>query len=136
MASCNVCNQYVETHDKWARENDFKKSKLIKFKAIMEKYIRILAEHQVDSLLDGYEIAQKSSSNVDYYGSNGIDTIFIQFKSGGSYLYLNVDNATIDEMHATESIGKFIGTLSKKYTYTKIDRKLVWQKEQADIAAE
>lgn len=27
MASCSCCNQYVEKHDAWARENGFKKSK-------------------------------------------------------------------------------------------------------------
>jgi hypothetical protein len=102
----------------------------------MEQYIINVAEHQVDSLLDGYEIAQKPSSNIDYYGSNGKDTIFIQFKNGVSYLYLNVDKASIDQMQAAESIGKFIGTLSKKYTYTKVDRKLVGQKEQGETTAE
>ena len=27
MAACNPCNAYIESHDAWARENGFKKSK-------------------------------------------------------------------------------------------------------------
>jgi hypothetical protein len=91
----------------------------------MEQYKIIVTEHVIDDRLQGFEIMQKPSSNVDYYGTNGIDTVFIQFKNGTSYIYHNVDKADIDEMNKVDSIGKFIGSNLKKYGYTKIDLKLV-----------
>jgi hypothetical protein len=91
----------------------------------MQQYSIIVSEHIVDDRLQGFDIMQMPSSNVDYYGTNGADTIFIQFKNGTSYLYHNVDKADIEEMQKVESIGKFIGTNLKKYTYTKVSMKLV-----------
>lgn len=78
----------------------------------------------VDALLEGYTIEQKPSSNVEYFGDNG-QNVFVQFKSGGSYLYLNVIAEDIEAMKQAESIGKFIPTIAKKYQYTKVDHRLV-----------
>lgn len=78
----------------------------------------------VDEILNGYIIAQKPSSNVEFHGFDG-KNIFIQFKNGASYLYLNVEEKDIEEMKKAESIGRFISVLSKKYTYTKVDHRLV-----------
>lgn len=78
----------------------------------------------VDEILNDYEILSKESSNVDYYGTDG-KNVFIQFKNGASYLYLNVTPVDIDDMKKAESIGKFIGVLSKAYQYTKVENRLV-----------
>jgi hypothetical protein len=78
----------------------------------------------VDELLTGYEILCKPSSNVEYYGTNGLN-VFIQFKNGSTYIYLNVSDRDIADMRKAESIGKFIPVLSKKYQYTKVEKQLV-----------
>lgn len=63
----------------------------------MEKYLINVAEHIIDEQLKGFEISQKpTSSTVEYYGSNGNDTIFIQFNNGVSYLYRNVQKKDIE----------------------------------------
>lgn len=78
----------------------------------------------VDDLLAGYEILSKPSSNVEYYGTNG-QNVFVQFKNGSTYLYLNVKDQDIAALRKAESIGKFIPVLSKQYQYTKVDKQLV-----------
>ena len=78
----------------------------------------------VDELLQDYDILSKPSSNVEFYGTNG-QNVFIQFKNGSTYLYLNVTDQDIVALRKAESIGKFIPVLSRKYQYTKVDRQLV-----------
>lgn len=96
-----------------------------------------VAEHTVDERLKGFDISKKPSSNVDYYGSNGKDTIFIQFKNGVSYLYHDVTKEDIDAMNQAESIGKFMATLArKKYTYTKVTLEMVKGKSLDENPAE
>lgn len=97
----------------------------------MEQYKIIVEEHVVDDRLKGFDLMQKPSSNVDYYGTNGVDTIFIQFKNGQSYLYPNVKKEVIEEMLAAESIGKFMAKLAREgYGYTKLSLHLVKKKDQ------
>jgi hypothetical protein len=96
----------------------------------MEQYVINLAEYIIDDSLQGFEICQKPSSNVDFYGTNGKD-IFIQFKNGGTYIYENVPKEIIDEMHKAESIGSFVSKyLTKKFEFKKFDNKLVNSKPQ------
>lgn len=96
----------------------------------MEQLIINVNEHKVDDRLKGFEIRQKESSNVDYYGSNGT-TIFMQYKHGVSYLYKNVTPQDIDEMNNAESIGRFMAGLArKKYQYEKIEIELVKKKDE------
>jgi hypothetical protein len=83
----------------------------------------------VDKILKDYEILKMESSNVDYYGTDG-NNVFIQFKNGASYLYLNVKPEHIEQMKKAESIGRFIGVLSKQYQYTKIENQLVVLQEE------
>jgi hypothetical protein len=78
----------------------------------------------VDDILEGYFIDRKPSSNVEFHGTDG-KNIFIQFKNGASYLYLNVSAEHIEEMKKAESIGRFISVLSKNYQYTKVDQRLI-----------
>lgn len=102
----------------------------------METYIINVAEHTVDERLKGFDLSKKPSSNVDYYGSNGKDTIFIQFKNGVSYLYHDVKKEDIDAMNQAESIGKFMSILSRKqYQFTKITLELVKSKSQDENPA-
>ncbi len=83
---------------------------------------------QVDNLLLGFEIYQKQSSNVEYFGiDHGNGRLFVQFKGGtGAYIY---DGVPIDAMHAAvqaESIGKFISsTIVGKYESEKHSMRLI-----------
>ena len=99
------------------------------FFVTMEKYSIIVSEYNIDQRLQGYDIMQKPSSNIDYYGTNGTD-IFIQFKSGATYIYHDVQPQDIEEMIKSESIGQFVGARLKKYQFTKIVMKLVNSKPQ------
>lgn len=95
------------------------------------------AEHIIDDRLQGFEISKKPSSNVDYYGSNGKDIVFIQFINGVSYLYHNVKKEDIDAMNQAESIGKYMAVLAKKkYDFSKLTLKLVLCKSQGENQAE
>lgn len=80
-------------------------------------------ECKVDEILEGFSIYQKPSSNVQYFGDNGID-VFVQFKSG-SYIYKGVLKEHIEQMHQAESIGKFISQLGKVYHYVPVQYPLV-----------
>jgi hypothetical protein len=81
-------------------------------------------EYQVDDLLAEYKIEWKLSSNVEFFGDDG-NNIFVQFKNGKSYIYQNVIKEHIEQMHAAESIGKFVGAVAKLYNYVPIDYALV-----------
>lgn len=108
-------------------EANEEKLKAIEIQVTKQNMRKIIINDQpctVDSQLSGYEILSKPSSNVEFYGTDG-QNIFIQFKNGSSYLYLNVTKDTINAMYLAESIGKFISFLSKNYTYTKVEGKLV-----------
>lgn len=77
----------------------------------------------VDKVLNDFEILNKESSTVDYYGTDG-KNVFVQFKNGASYLYSNVEPADIEAMKAAESIGRFMPVF-KKYPFTKYENRLV-----------
>ena len=81
-------------------------------------------EHTVDGMLDGFNIHQKPSSNVEYFGDNG-NEIFIQFKNGSCYIYKGILKEHIQQMYEADSIGKFISALSKLYPYITIKQRLV-----------
>lgn len=96
----------------------------------MEQYSIIVSEHIVNEKLQGFELMQKPSSNIDYYGTNGKD-IFVQFQNGNSYIYENVPKETIEEMKSAESIGSFVFKhLAKKFSFKKFELKLVNSKPQ------
>jgi hypothetical protein len=78
----------------------------------------------VDSRLDKFNIHQKPSSTVEFFGHNDEGQVFVQFTNGNSYIYNNVHQRTIVEMNAAESIGKFIPRL-KAYPYDKFRCRLV-----------
>lgn len=95
----------------------------------MEQYSIIVEEHIIDPQLQGFDLKQKPSSNVDYYGTNGKD-IFVQFQKGTSYIYESVPKEIIEEMKTVESIGSFVFKTLKKFPYKKIELKLVNSKQQ------
>jgi hypothetical protein len=95
----------------------------------MEQYSIIVSEHIIDEKLQGYELMQKPSSQIDYYGTNGKD-VFLQFKNGTSYIYENVPTETIADMKSAESIGSFVFKHLKKLPFRKFDLKLVNSKPQ------
>jgi hypothetical protein len=99
----------------------------------MRKLIFGDQNYSIDSLLDSFAVKPVMSSVVEFIGDNGND-IFIQFKSGKSYLYKNISAVHIKEMYATESIGRFISVLSKSYTYVPIEKSLVKPAEPIAIA--
>jgi hypothetical protein len=98
----------------------------------MEQYKIIVSEHVIDDRLQGFDIMKKPSSNIDYYGTDENGTVFIQFKNGVSYLYPNVSKEEIKAMLKSESIGKFVVTVLRKYACTKVVARMVNQKEQLE----
>jgi hypothetical protein len=87
--------------------------------------------HRTDPSLAGFELKQKSSSNIEFYGSNE-NQIFVQFKNGGAYIYKNIEEKTIQDLHQAESIGKFVAALSKVHGHIKLGNKLVEPETQPD----
>ena len=64
-----------------------------------------------------------------YVGSSNIERIgykygklFVEFKSGASYVYANVDKNMYDALVSAESVGKFFNkTVRTAYQYQKLD---------------
>ena len=62
-----------------------------------------------------------SSSNLERVGYK-YGKLFVQFKSGVSYMYDNVDFSVYHAMTAAESVGKFFNAFVRKsYPYQKLD---------------
>lgn len=83
--------------------------------------------YTVDSILDGFEIIEKPSSNVAFVGTSMLDhKIYVQFKNGSGYMYSEVDYDTLSFVPAAESIGKFISShVVKQFPIEKVDRALI-----------
>jgi len=94
----------------------------------MEKYFINPDEYNVDKQLEGFEIANKPSNSIEYYGTNGTD-IFIQFMHGVAYIYPSVDKKMVEELHKAENLGLYMSGLSRRYTYQKSARPLVSKKD-------
>jgi hypothetical protein len=90
----------------------------------MKKVIINDKEYHVAGMLEAFNIQQKPSSNVEFFGTNSAGSVFVQFKNGNTYIYSNVHAGRIEEMNAAESIGRFVPKL-KAYPCEKIDRRLV-----------
>lgn len=58
--------------------------------------------------IEHYIVKAMPSSNVEFYGHGPIGEIFVQFKNGKSYIYLQGGTGLVKEMLAAESIGKFV----------------------------
>jgi len=81
---------------------------------------------EINPAIDGYVIRQKPSSNVEYFGLGPSGEIFVQFKSGKSYIYKDVQPEIWPDMTEAESIGKFISQrIVKDYKGLKHEERLV-----------
>lgn len=91
---------------------------------------------QVDDIINEFTIHQKPSSNVEYFGTdNRTARFFVQFKSGTSYIYSEVEKRVLDDSTTAESIGKFVNiNIVGKFKSEKITERLVKPLSPNDIA--
>jgi hypothetical protein len=68
----------------------------------------------VDDKLTGFTIHSKPSTNVEYFGSSNKSEVFVQFKSGSSFIYTGVSPDLITKMERASSIGAFIAEMIVK----------------------
>lgn len=83
--------------------------------------------YAVDSILDGFDIIEKPSSNVAFVGTSMLEhKIYVQFKNGSGYMYSEVDFDTLSFIPIAESIGKFISSkVVKHFPSEKQERTLI-----------
>jgi hypothetical protein len=82
----------------------------------------------VDDVVKDFTLHQKTSTNVEFFGSAADNRVFVQFKTGRSYIYENVPHQLIADMEKADSIGSFIAQLIVKpnsYPTTKFPDRLV-----------
>jgi hypothetical protein len=93
----------------------------------MKKITLPSGSYAVDSILDGFEIIEKPSSNVAFVGTSMLEhKIYVQFKNGSGYMYSEVDYDTLSFIPAAESIGKFISQyVVKKFPSDKSEKPLI-----------
>lgn len=59
--------------------------------------------------LAGYELYKRESSRVEYIGiHNANKTLYIQFKNGSGYIYLNCSEKLLTDAVNAKSIGSFV----------------------------
>lgn len=75
------------------------------------------ALHNVSHELASYELYhQPKSNNVDYLGINKKDNIlFVQFKNGKSYVYLDVNKEALDLWNNSRTAGNYLANCIKGY---------------------
>ncbi len=81
----------------------------------------------IDDRIENYIVHQKQSSNIDYFGLDLAGRkMFIQFKNGGSYIYNDVDDHTMENSLKAESIGRYLSAnVIGKFTSVKVEGSLV-----------
>lgn len=85
-----------------------------------------VGEFEVDKLLEGYKVQQKPSSNVEFFGYNDRNGLFVQFKSGSTYLYENIETEVLQELDQAESVGQFLRKrILNSYPFTRFDGKMI-----------
>lgn len=87
--------------------------------------------YAVDDILNGFEIMEKPSSNVDFTAINIFENqLYVQFKNSSGYMYSEVDVNTLKEAETCESIGKFISSqVVKKFDNEKLPNALIIKDE-------
>lgn len=76
--------------------------------------------------IDDYLIKQKPSGNVEYFGISSASDVFVQFKSGKSYIYKGVGPKLTQELLEADSVGKFISKhLVNSFDTVRHNRRLV-----------
>jgi len=84
-----------------------------------------------------FTIYKALSTSVNYYGIDKANNrIFVQFSSGKSYIYNNVDHALIANIMAADSIGKYVSAnLAGKIQFEKFEYPLVTEPVQDGLDA-
>ena len=82
-------------------------------------------DYQVDDKLSAFKIAQPVSNNVEFYGHNNDGNVFVQFRSGITYIYDYVSKKVQQELDESDSPTTFIRTVFKDYRFTKFNQKLI-----------
>lgn len=71
-----------------------------------------LTGFKVNPVIAGVSIQQKTSSNIAYFGVDADKRqLFVQFKSGGAYLYSEISNEVGMAIINAESIGKVVSNM-------------------------
>lgn len=61
--------------------------------------------------LAGYELHQKQSSQVEFFGIHKLNkSLYVQFKNGGGYVYPNCSEELLTKAVNADSIGSFVRT--------------------------
>ena len=95
-------------------------------KTSIERTINKVLVH-VPTELENFEISQKASSNVDYFGHDEHRNFFIQFKSSAAkgYLFKDVDLKVITEGSVADSIGAFFAkNIKGKFEAKQVDYRI------------
>lgn len=84
-------------------------------------------DYLVNEKIAVFDLHEKPSSNVAFYGLNYAGReLFVQFKSGSSYVYNEVPDEILNAAMSASSIGSFISaTVSKCYQFDKYGYQLV-----------
>lgn len=67
--------------------------------------------YEVNERLAFYKISQPVSENIEFYGHNGKDSLFVQFRSGSTYFYNNVTGDMIEQIEKEEINASFLKSI-------------------------
>lgn len=83
--------------------------------------------YSFEPVLTGFDIQQKPSSNVSFYGyDEKYQRLFIQFKNGNAYIYKDIKPELFADMQKAESVGKFFSsTIAGRYLHEKYAQRLI-----------
>lgn len=77
------------------------------------------------------ETASVESSNIVEVGYTDTNALFVLFKGGGSYLYLDVPKETYEELKKSESAGKFLNAnIKPNYKFEALNKAEPKKKEE------
>lgn len=81
----------------------------------------------IDDRIDSFEIFQKPSSNVEFFGiDHASDKLVMQFRNGTSYIYSGIPVDLLKQAIACESIGKFFSNqIAGKFESHKVAERLI-----------
>lgn len=99
----------------------------------MKKIMLFGALHQIDDILEGFEIKEtKSSTYIQLIAVNVMSgELFIMFRGGKVFYYNTVDGQTLHEIKYAESVGKFYHQfINHKFTAEEIKMPLFKKVEE------
>lgn len=88
----------------------------------------------IDDRIDSFQIFQKPSSNVEFFGIDPVsDRLVMQFRNGTSYIYSGIPTDLQKEAISCESIGKFFSNnIAGKYESHKVGERLIVRDRKAE----